>query len=378
MPYIPNVVGNTELTAETLNAIGTDIGVGVTVVTDNIDTLHQYGNVVLANTSMMNTWYTALANKIVRSRLIDTMYKNRLAPTFKGVLDFGEGVEEICVTPAYVTQQPREHTGAENPFAADLPELYVKWHVTNAFLRYSVNISRKRARQAFTSFSAMNDFVQYLVDSLYNGYEWDSQLLTKFKAAQAALYRISQSSAVTVTDPITGDGTDFLASTREHAELFKWMSSSYNDAGVPLSTRDGRLYIIMTAAAEAHVDVKDLAAAFNLDYAQFIGRRMPIDSFTFTDAEKARILEITGLSEWPFSEEEEESLESVLAILCDIDLFQIYDTHEPELWENPNGADASVNYWLHADKIVSLSPFANYQVYVAGDAGEGVAVVDGD
>ena len=182
-------------------------------------------------------------------------------------------------------------------------------------------------------------------------------------------------SAAMRKDPVTGDGTAFLAATREHAELFKWMSASYNDAGVPLSTRDGRLYIIMTAAAEAHVDVKDLAAAFNLDYAQFIGRRMPIDSFTFTDAEKARILDITGLDEWPFTEEQEESLESVLAILCDIDLFQVYDTHEPELWENPNGADASVNYWLHADKIVSLSPFANYQVYVAGAAGDAVATV---
>lgn len=369
MPYIPNVVGNTEITAETLNAIGEELGVGVTVVQDNLDTLRQFGNVVLANTSMTNTWYQALVNKIVRSRLVDTMYKNRLAPTFKGVLDIGDGIEEILCAPAGVTQQPRTHTGQENPFAADLPDLYVKWHVTNAFLRYSVNVSRKRARQAFTSFSALNDFAQYLVDSLYNGYEIDSQILTKFKAAQAALARIAAGTAVTVESPITGDGTAFLASAREHAELFKWMGGdSYNDAGVQLATREGRLYIMMTAKAEAHVDVKDLAAAFNLDYAQFIGRRMPINSFAFSDYEKQRILAITGLEAWPFTEEQDTQLATVLAILCDVDLFQIYDTHEPELWENPNGADASVNYWLHADKIVSLSPFANYQVYVAEDS----------
>lgn len=375
MPYIPNVVGNTELTAETLNAIGEEIGVGVTVIQDNIDTLRQFGNVVLANTSMTNTWYQALINKIVRSRLINTMYKNRLAPTFKGVLDIGEGIEDICVAPAGVSQQPREHTGTENPYAADLPALYVKWHVNNAFLRYSVNVSRKRSRQSFTSFSALNDFAQYLVDSLFNGYEWDSQILTKFKAAQAALARIAAGTEVEVESPITGDGTAFLAAAREHAELFKWMSSAYNDAGVPLATRDGQLYMIMTAGAEAHVDVKDLAAAFNLDYAQFLGRRMPIDSFTFTDAEKERLLAITGLSEWPFTEDEDAALANVIGILCDVDLFQIYDSYEPELWENPNGADASVNYWLHADKIVSLSPFANYQVYVAGSEGDAVATV---
>ena len=97
MPYIPNVVGNTALTADTLNAIGEDIGVGVVVAENNIQTLYEYGNVLLANTSLMNKWYDGLVNKILRSRLIDTMYKNRLAPTFKGVLDIGEGIEDLKI-----------------------------------------------------------------------------------------------------------------------------------------------------------------------------------------------------------------------------------------------------------------------------------------
>lgn len=378
MAYIPNVVGNSTLDADTLNAIGTDIGVGVTVVADNIETLYNYGNVVLANTSMMNTWYSALCNKIVRTRIIDNMYKNRLSVLNKGVLDLGEGIEDILVAPAGVHQQPSTHDGStNNPYAADLPTLYVKWHVTNAGMVYSVNVSRKKARKAFTSFGALESFVQGLVNSLYAGYEYDCQLLTKFKAAQAALYRIANSNVETVTSPVSGDGTEFLASAREHAELFKWMSTAYNDAEAPVSTRDGNLFMMMTASVEAHVDVKDMAAAFNLEYAQFLGRRLPVDSFTFTDAEKARIMEIAGLDSWPFSEEQETSLGTVLGILCDADLFQVYDTHEPELWENPNGAEASVNYWLHADKIVSISPFANYVVFVAGGDGDALVEVGG-
>lgn len=377
MPYIPNVVGNSTFNAETLNAMGEQIGVGVTVVTDNVQTLWSYGAAVMAETSMMNRWYN-LANKIVRSRLVDTMYKNRLAPTFKGVLDIGDGVEEILVPPAGVKRQNGNPNQPGDPYSAALPDIYLAWHVTNAGMSHSVNVNRKRLRQAFTSFSAMDGFGQYLVDSLYNGYEWDSQILTKFKAAQAALKRIAAGNVVAVESPITGDGTLFLASARENAELFKWMGSSFNDAGAPVAMNDGDLYMIMTAGVEAHVDVKDLAAAFNLDYANFLGRRMPIDRFTFTDAEKARILEITGLAEWPFTAEQDAALEGVLAILCDIDLFQIYDTHEPELWENPNGADASVDYWLHSDKIVSLSPFANYVVYVAsGSSAENFEVQGG-
>lgn len=375
MPYIPNVVGNTALSADTLNAIGEDIGVGVVVAENNIQTLYEYGNVILANTSLMNKWYDGLVNKILRSRLIDTMYKNRLAPTFKGVLDIGEGIEEILVPPAAVQQQNQDKTTPRNPYGANLPEVYTKWHVINAEMQYGVRVSKKRLRRAFVSFDAMNNFAQYVTDSLFNGYEWDSQILTKFKAAQAALFRIEGNKAIAVASPVTSDGTAFLAAARADAELFRWMSDQYNDAGVPVATDNSDLYIIMPARVESHVDVKDLAAAFNLEYAQFLGRRMPVDSFTFSDREKARLMEIAGVDSWFFTAEQEAQLATVLGIVADIDLFQIYDAYEPDLWENPNGADAETNFWLHADKIVGLSPFANYQVYVAGEDEDAVATV---
>lgn len=377
MPYIPNVVGNSALDAATLTAIGADVGVGVEVVTDNVQTLYTYGNAVLAETSLTNRWLSALVNKIVRSRLVDNMYKDRLSPAFKGVLDVGDGVEEILTAPAGVKRQgPGGSAEPANPFAADMPSVYVKWHVTNANMVYSVRVSRKRLRAAFASFGALDSFVQYLVDSLYNGYEWDCQILTKFKMAQAALARIGASKNVEVADPATGDGVEFLAGAREYAELFKWMSDQYNEAGVPVPMTGDRLYITMTAKAGAHVDVKDLAAAFNLDYAQFIGRRLPVDSFTFTAAEKARIEEITGLGagNFPISAADETLLATVIGIIYDIDLLQVYDQHEPELWTNSNGAEAEENFWLHCDRIVSLSPFANCIVFTAKAEDEEVVV----
>lgn len=377
MPYIPNVVGNSALDAATLTAIGADVGVGVEVVTDNVQTLYTYGNAVLAETSLTNRWLSALVNKIVRSRLVDNMYKDRLSPAFKGVLDVGDGVEEILTAPAGVKRQgPGGSAEPANPFAADMPSVYVKWHVTNANMVYSVRVSRKRLRAAFASFGALDSFVQYLVDSLYNGYEWDCQILTKFKMAQAALARIGASKNIEVADPATGDGVEFLAGAREYAELFKWMSDQYNEAGVPVPMTSDRLYITMTAKAGAHVDVKDLAAAFNLDYAQFIGRRLPVDSFTFTAAEKARIEEITGLGagNFPISAANEALLATVIGIIYDIDLLQVYDQHEPELWTNSNGAEAEENFWLHCDRIVSLSPFANCIVFTAKAEDEEVVV----
>lgn len=366
MAYIPKIVGNTELSAETLTAIGTDIGVGVTVVTDNVETLHAYGNVVLSNTSMMNAWCNALVNKILKTRFVDTAYKSRLGVTFKGVLDLGDGVEDIFVAPAGVHAANKDAAHPRDPFKADLPDVKVAWHVTNAEMTYCVRVKRVALRRAFASFSALETFAQRIVDSLYNGYEWDSQLLTKYKLAQMILARIAASNVVEVASPVTSDGTAFLAGAREYAELFKWLSDKYNDAGVPTKTNEGNLYILMPAGVEAHVDVKDLAAAFNIPYADFIGRRLPVDSFTFTTAEKARIKEIGGLVNWPFTEEQETALAGVIGVLCDIDIAQFYDTFEPELWSIENPAEAEINYWLHAAKVCGISPFANAVVFVPG------------
>lgn len=366
MAYIPKIVGNTELSAETLTAIGTDIGVGVTVVTDNVETLHAYGNVVLANTSMMNAWCNSLVNKILKTRFVDTAYKSRLGVTFKGVLDLGDGVEDIFVAPAGVHAANKDAAHPGNPFEADLPDVKVAWHVTNAEMTYCVRVKRVALRRAFASFSALETFAQRIVDSLYNGYEWDSQLLTKYKLAQMILARIAASNVVEVASPVTSDGTAFLAGAREYAELFKWLSDKYNDAAVPTKTNEGNLYILMPAGVEAHVDVKDLAAAFNLPYADFIGRRLPVDSFTFTTAEKARLMEIGDLNSWPFTEEQETALAGVIGVLCDIDIAQFYDTFEPELWSIENPAEAEINYWLHAAKVCGISPFANAVVFVPG------------
>lgn len=366
MAYIPKIVGNTELNATTLTAIGEDIGVGVTVIADNIDTLHAYGSVVMENTALTNKFIGALVNKILKTRFVDTAYKSRLAATFKGVLDLGEGVEEVFVAPASVAAENNDPAHPVSPFSAPVGDVKAEWHVTNAEMVYGRKVKRIQLRRAFASFDALDGFIQRIVDSLYNAYEWDSQLLTKYKLAQMILARIAASKTESVPSPVTSDGTAFLAGCRQYAELFRWLSDEYNDAGVATRTGDDKLYVIMPAGVEAHVDVKDLAAAFNLDYAQFIGRRLPVDRFTFSDAEKARIMTIGGLDSWTFTEEQETALAGVLGVICDIDLFQFYDTFEPELWSNENGAEAEINYWLHAAKVCGISPFANAVVFVAG------------
>lgn len=367
MAYIPKVQGNSELSAETLTAIGADIGVGVTVVTDNVQTLHAYGNVVCAETSMMNKWFNTLVNKILKTRIISSMYKSKLAVTFKGIVEIGDGEEELFVAPAAVQRANQDPAHPRSPYDANLPDIKTAWHVTNAEMSYSVRIKKMQLRRAFASFGAMDSFVNNIVGSLYSGYEWDSQLLTKYKLAQMILARIAASNVVEVPSPVTSDGTAFLAATREYAGLFGWMSDAYNDAGVPTKTEDGNTYIMMPIGVEAHVDVKDLAAAFNLSYADFIGRRLPVDRFTFTAAEKARLMTIGGLGSWPFTDEQEAALANVLGVIFDIDLAQFYDTYEPELWDDKNAAEGELLYWLHCAKICGISPFANAVVFVAGE-----------
>ena len=80
------------------------------------------------------------------------------------------------------------------------------------------------------------------------------------------------------------------------------------------------------------MDVEVLAAAFNMDKAEFMGRRILIDNFG----------ELTG----------------VKLLLCDESFFQIYDVlMQFESVRNPEGL--YWNYFLHKWTVFSVSRFAN-------------------
>lgn len=371
MSYIPNFVKNSDLTADTLNAIGNDIGVGVTVVQNSLDTLHTYGNTVLGNTATMNMFVSALMNRIARAEYTSRAYRSPLAVLKRGVLDFGETIEEIYVNITKGVKENEDPLNPSNPFLANMPDVRAAYHVSNVLCKYSTKIRRKELRKAFLSFSAIDDFIAKIVEALYNAHNWDEYLCTKYKLAQAAIDRIKAGAGVSigVIDDDEKEAKAYLKQARKFAKLLPAYKTAYNAAGVHTHTPTENFVCFMTAEKAANIDVEALAAAYNLSYADFIGRVITIDTFDFSDDDKARICSISGIdvSAFGLSDADIAALNAIGIIGADENLLQIYDTVEPYFSENYNGSDDEWNYYLHNDQVFSISPFSNIVVIGSGE-----------
>ena len=116
---------------------------------------------------------------------------------------------------------------------------------------------------------------------------------------------------------------------------------------------------------DADMDVEVLAAAFNMEKAEFMGHRITVDSFGEMDTDRLDAL-FSG-SEWYTTPTDDElaALDAIPGILVDKDWFMIFD-NLINFTENYNGQGLYWNYFLHTWKTFSSSPFANAVVFVPG------------
>ena len=131
-----------------------------------------------------------------------------------------------------------------------------------------------------------------------------------------------------------------ISTVKGYSNKLTFMSTQYNAMGVPSYTDRSSQIIFIDAEFDAMMDVEVLASAFNMDKAEFMGRRILIDNFG----------ELTGAK----------------LLLCDESFFQIYDVLlQFEDVRNPEGL--YWNYFLHKWTVFSVSRFANAILFTAPD-----------
>ena len=365
MAYIPQFVKNSSLSSDTLNAIGTDIGVGVTVVQNDLDTLHNYGKVVLGSSVMQNQFLSALVNRIARAEYTSRAFRSPLARLKKGILEFGETIEEIFVEIQRGVQRNENiGTSQTNPFTPKIPDVKAAFHLSNLRARYQTTIRNMDLQKAFLNFSGVDDLIAKIVETVYTEHNYDEYLMTKYVLMKRALERIAASKDENLalsspTDEQLAKG--ILKCARKFAKLLPIIKTEYNTAGVHTHTPVDKLICFLTADAGSNIDVNALAGAFNMEKAEFVGRIIDIDTFSLTTDEIARICALMGINTNAFdiSEAQMNVLVKVPCILADENLLQIYDTYEPRFTEQYNAADDYWNYFLHIDQVFSTSPFMN-------------------
>lgn len=373
MPTKPqNVTMNADAkNADYLNAIRTSASTyyqeNVPIATYDAASVRDVGRIVLNSTTLTNEFYSALVNQFAFIFGSSKMFYNKWVDFKKGLIGLSELVEEFFVQIA-LPNNYNPDIAATEIFKRVIADVQTAIYRINVKTFYKTTINRPLLEMAFTTEGGMADLIGKVFTSMAAACEVDQMNAIKYLLARKIL------DGKIKTEPIAEvSGADTEANAKAAArqmkadfENFFFPRTDYNESGVMNWVNDKNdVSFMLTTSFGAAYDIEVLAAAFNLDYANFMGRVKRIDSLTNIDF--TRLNAFFDLPE-PIAEFEEDEiaiLDQVAAITFDNGLIQWYDRLY-EWYEEPNGQSMEWQNWLHYWALIASSPFANAVAYVQG------------
>lgn len=303
-----------------------------------------------------NAFLSALVNRIGLVLINSRLYSNPWAMFKKGMLEYGESIEELFVN--IVSAQDFDPETAENEvFKRKLPDVRSAFHTMNFQKFYKTTVTTAQLNQAFLSFQGISDLVGRITEQLYTSSNYDEFLVMKYCLAYATIH--GGFYPVGIPEVNAANSNAIVTTLKTMSDNLTFLKSDYNLAGVhTYSDKTSQVFIMSTQFANL-VDVETLALAFNIDKVELMGRIIKVDSFGFTDSEKARLDELLGKN--PGYEDLSGSMDKLNALPCvvvDESFFMIFDNFQ-QMTDQWNGQGLYWNYFLHAWKTFSTSPFAN-------------------
>lgn len=366
MAVKPKIRTITNNSVDVLNAIRNNASTNykgyIPVATKDPESLRTIGAIIMDSPSLKNEFLSALANRIGRVIITSKTYENPWAKFKKGLLEFGETVEEIFVEIAKPFQY--DPAVAENTiFKREIPDVRAAFHIMNYQKFYKSTIQDNDIRLAFLSDDGMADLIGKIVDALYTGANYDEFLVMKYMLARhilQGLMKVQQIAQVSSTNM-----KSIVADIKGTSNDMEFMKTKYNLIGVHNHTPKDSQYLIVNSKFDATMDVEVLASAFNMNKAEFLGHRVLVDSFGDIDSDRLAELFADDPTYVEITDEELEVLDAIPCVLVDENFFMIYDNME-QFTEAYNGEGLYWNYFYHTWKTFSISPFANNTLFVAG------------
>lgn len=366
MPTMPTIKTLSASSVDIINAIRNNATQNfkdyVPKATANAESIREIGAIIMDNPALQNEFLSALINRIGRVMVTNKMYENPLSVFKKGMLEFGETVEEIFVNIAKPFQYDANVAESE-VFKRQLPDVKSAFHVRNFKKFYKVTVQNDELRTAFLSWTGITDLIAKIVDSMYTGASYDEYQTMLYMLGKHILN--GQMFPVTIPAVTTANMKGIVSIVKGVSNKLEFMSSKYNLAGVKTHTKKSDQYVLMNSTFDATMDVEVLASAFNMDKAQFMGNRLLVDSFGAIDLDRLAELFEGDTTYVPFTEAQLEALDSIPVVLVDKDWFMVFDNFV-NFTEQYNGQGLYWNYWYHTWKTFSVSPFANTSLFVSG------------
>lgn len=309
------------------------------------DNISEQGSAIMSYQATENEFLNALVNKIAMTIVRNKTFKNPLAILKKGGVPLGRNIEEIYTNPA--TGTTYDPSGA-NLLQRAIPDTKAIYHSMNRQGQYKATISKSQLIQAFTSYQALEQLLNSIVNSIYSGDNLDEFMLMKELFASAIAGGKMKTIDLEMSSISDTDGAKkFVKAVKTAGQAMEFPSTAFNsyydinkdhDAKpvVTWTPLDNQVLILRNDVS-VDVDVELLAKAFNVSYTDLKQRTLIVDTFG--------------------------SAVNCGAVLCDEAYVQVWDNLQ-QMESFHNGEGLYDNYIYHHWQTYSLSLFANATAFM--------------
>lgn len=323
----------------------------VPVVTDS-STIGEFGAPILdsSNLNVMND-FISLLKKVVYTAVYNKTFNNPLAGLEGERMPLGQFIEDVYVNPAQARGfNVNDFAGLLQKYEAKIASQYL---TVNSDMQYCVTITREKVRNAFTSWDNLENLISGMVNSLYNGayitrYNQTKGLVLAAYTGNNAQYETvsavsDQSTAKALVEKMRATFSKMqVPSTKYNA----WNKVKGGDLALRTWSDPEDVVILISADVDAKVSVQDLAYAFNMSEADFLGRKIVVDDFSQYNEDGTVAVDGSAIQ----------------AVICDKAWFKI-KTQDFAMDEFYNANNRCWNYYLNDVRMVNFSLFANCVIF---------------
>lgn len=302
--------------------------------------------------------FMQLMGRIAFTIVRNLNFENPLAKFKRGLLEYGESVQEYFVNLA----EPHQYDELEDlddwhMLKTEKPEIDASYYHVNYEIYYKQTIIRREVKRAFLSQSGVSDLLDRIINTMYVAYAMDEYLIMMYLLAKGYINKtIPTFYADSTNIPV------FMGATRGVSGAMTLPSTRYNYAGVENSTEISREVVLINPWFEGQLDAESLAYAFNSGKADFLQKRVVINGFNEINYTRLKKLlstkkgQISTTAAAVFTDEELTQLAKIKCFIVDEEWFSVWD-EDLELTDFYNGEKKGWSYWLHCAKIVGSSPY---------------------
>ena len=152
----------------------------------SLESLRGIGDIIMQYQPLQNAFLSNLVNRIARVIITSRLYENPWSGFKKGLLEYGETVEEIFVEIArpYQFDPAKAETDV---FKRRIPHVQAAFHTMNYQKYYPTTVTNDQLRQAFLSWQGITDLIGRIIEQLYTAANYDEFLVMKYLIARCAL-----------------------------------------------------------------------------------------------------------------------------------------------------------------------------------------------